>query len=204
MAKQSNPYTSARLIYRAVEEEADEPFLSSLFQDPAGQVNSSVSLHVPRSSSDTKKSVKWLKEECVCAVVICLPATSSAAGPGSDALKLTPIGIIHIDHSPTDKPHHRHGEIGIGIMAPYQRQGYGSEAIRWISRWAFMTAGYHRVSIAAAEYNEGAVRLYARLGFVEEGRWREVVFHEGKWWSIVLFSMIEHEWRALEQKEKEA
>ena len=53
----------------------------------------------------------------------------------------------------------------------------------------------HRIGIAAAEYNKGAVKLYERLGFTQEGRLRECNWHDGGFWDVVLFSMLEDEWR---------
>lgn len=60
----------------------------------------------------------------------------------------------------------------------------------------------HKVRIRAFGWNEGAVRLYARLGFVEEGREREALWHEGRWWDGVEMGMVEGEWRAMEEERK--
>lgn len=93
--------------------------------------------------------------------------------------------------------HHRFADIGIDILPEYQGKGYGSEAIGWILEWAFMTAGLHRVGIRCFAWNEGARRLYARLGFREEGVVRETLFYQGRWWDDVGFGMLEGEWREL-------
>jgi RimJ/RimL family protein N-acetyltransferase len=45
--------------------------------------------------------------------------------------------------------------------------------------------------------------LYARLGFVEEGREREALWHEGEWWDSVEFGMVEREWAVLREKWRE-
>jgi RimJ/RimL family protein N-acetyltransferase len=92
--------------------------------------------------------------------------------------------------------------IGISLAEPYRNKGYGSEAIRWILNWGFKTAGLHRIGIKVFAFNEGACRLYERLGFVREGIARESIFHDGKWWDEIELSMLDHEWRAMEEKKK--
>ena len=55
----------------------------------------------------------------------------------------------------------------------------------------------HRVSIAAFSFNEGAVRLYQRLGFVLEGRTREVAWYNGKYHDTIEMGMLRDEWLKL-------
>ena len=102
-----------------------------------------------------------------------------------------------------DQKHHRSTSIGLNLLPAYQGKGYGSEAIRWALEWAFEEAGMHRVAIQAFEYNEGARRLYERLGFVHEGTLREAFWHRGRWWADYEYGMLEDEWRAKQaQKER--
>jgi len=43
---------------------------------------------------------------------------------------------------------------------------------------------------------DGALyRLYERLGFVHEGRKRDYLWFDGKYWDMVQLAMLEHEWR---------
>jgi hypothetical protein len=41
------------------------------------------------------------------------------------------------------------------------------------------------------------------LGFTHEGREREMLWYEGRWWDSVEMGMLEGEWWALEKKRKE-
>ncbi|ORY14030.1 acyl-CoA N-acyltransferase [Clohesyomyces aquaticus] len=113
-----------------------------------------------------------------------------------------PIGQILLSGSSVRTTHHRNTEIGIDILPPFQGQGYGTEVILWALRIAFERFGLHRVVIRAFEYNEGAVRLYRRLGFKEEGRSRESLWFEGRWWDGFSFGMLEGEWRELRKEGK--
>ncbi|KAF2119322.1 acyl-CoA N-acyltransferase [Lophiotrema nucula] len=104
------------------------------------------------------------------------------------------IGQITLKALPAAMAHHRSTEIAIDILPEYQGKGYGSEAITWVLDYAFRRAGLHRVEVRAFAWNEGAVRLYEKLGFAFEGRKREALWHEGKWWDGVEFGMLESEW----------
>jgi RimJ/RimL family protein N-acetyltransferase len=63
--------------------------------------------------------------------------------------------------------------------------------------WAFRHGGLHRVGIQTFGFNERAQHLYKKLGFVEEGRSREAVWHDRKWHDMVDLGMLESEWMAL-------
>ena len=58
------------------------------------------------------------------------------------------------------------------------------------------------MSIRAFEWNKGAIRLYETLGFTHEGRAREMIWHEGRWWDSVDMGMLEGEWWELAEKRK--
>ena len=58
------------------------------------------------------------------------------------------------------------------------------------------------MSVRAFEWNTGAIKLYERLGFKHEGRGREALWHEGRWWDGLEMGMLEGEWRELVKKSK--
>lgn len=84
--------------------------------------------------------------------------------------------------------------IGISVAPPYQGQGYGSEAILWALDFAFRHANMHRVGIGAHAWNEGAWKLYERLGFVHEGRRRDAVWYDGAYRDTIDMGMLKTEW----------
>ncbi|KAF2490588.1 acyl-CoA N-acyltransferase [Lophium mytilinum] len=188
-----HPFQSKRLLFRAIED-SDDDFLHSVQSDPFAYANSSARLHVPESMAATKRWKKHVIEESILAVVICL---SPPELPGQSPEPPIPIGVISLTASPAHVAHHRNSMISVDIVAAYQGKGYGSEAIRWALKWGFQTAGLHSIGIEAFGFNEGAVRLYARLGFKEEGRRRECLWYEGEWWDEVQFGMLDREWREM-------
>jgi RimJ/RimL family protein N-acetyltransferase len=75
--------------------------------------------------------------------------------------------------------------------------GYGTEATALMVDHAFRVLGLHRVSLAVFEFNERAIRAYRRCGFVAEGRARQAIWRDGRWWDEIAMSILASEWRAL-------
>jgi RimJ/RimL family protein N-acetyltransferase len=181
----TTPFQYSRLTYRAVETPDDNTFFQALQQDPLGYANSNFSISKPQSKNDATKYQKDVAEDSMMGVVFCLGAPDTT----------TPIGCLHLTPLRPAHARHRHSTLAIDVLPEYQGQGYGTEAFQWALQWAFETRGLHRVSIAVFGYNEGAKRLYERLGFVVEGCRREFVWFQGKWWDDFQMGMLEREWR---------
>ncbi len=64
---------------------------------------------------------------------------------------------------------------------------------------AFEDLGMHRVELVVFDFNSPAIRLYTKLGFVEEGRLRESQAMGDEFWSLYQMSILEDEWRALKE-----
>ena len=82
-------------------------------------------------------------------------------------------------------------------------QGYGTEATRLMVDHAFETLGLHRIALAVFEFNERAIRSYRRVGFRIEGRAREAIRREGRWWDEIQMSLLSDDWltaRALDRE----
>lgn len=88
----------------------------------------------------------------------------------------------------------RGAKMGISIRPEDQGKGYGSEAIQWALEWAFVHAGLHRVALTVAEWNGRAIKVYEKLGFVLEGRMREALWKEGRWWDLLYMGVLSREW----------
>ncbi len=76
-------------------------------------------------------------------------------------------------------------------------RGYGSEATALMLEHAFGTLRLHRVALSVFAFNERAIRAYRKLGFVTEGRSRQAIWRDGRFWDEILMSIIEDEWRAV-------
>jgi RimJ/RimL family protein N-acetyltransferase len=90
--------------------------------------------------------------------------------------------------------------ITIGEKDAWGR-GYGTDATRLMLDHAFGSLGLHRVALFVFEFNERAIRAYRRCGFVIEGRSRESIFRDGRWWDELAMSVLESDWRRLRKIE---
>jgi RimJ/RimL family protein N-acetyltransferase len=86
--------------------------------------------------------------------------------------------------------------VGIALGREYIGRGYGTDAMRVIVGYGFREMGLHRVQLGVAAFNLAGVRAYQKAGFVQEGRYRESVLHDGRWYDSVLMSILDHEWAA--------
>jgi len=202
-------FQSKRLLYRAVEDnEEDKAFLQKqILNDHTIQTMSTDRLVRPSHKRSAEEFVRMF-HDAVLGVIICLqpeyqPQDNTNPSSDAEAFKSTPIGHLSLFHMlGSETSHHRHLTLGISLAPGFRGRGYGGEAINWGLDWAFRYAGVHRVSLSAFSYNENALKLYRKLGFVEEGREREAIYHLRAWHNIVLFSMLEHEWEKLREVEK--
>ena len=76
-------------------------------------------------------------------------------------------------------------------------QGFGTEATSLMMDHAFGTLGLHRVGLFVFEFNERAIRAYTRVGFVLEGRSRQSIRRDGKWWDELAMSMLDTDWQRI-------
>ena len=69
-------------------------------------------------------------------------------------------------------------ELGIAITAAKQDRGYGTEAIRAVTGYAFDKLGLKRVFLKVYPDNSRAIRVYEKCGYREYDRTEEDVFME--------------------------
>jgi RimJ/RimL family protein N-acetyltransferase len=93
------------------------------------------------------------------------------------------------------RPKDRCATLGIGLGLDYVGRGYGTDALRVMVDYGFREIGLHRIQLEVLAFNTVAIRAYTKAGFVEEGRRRAAVFHDGEWHDEVLMAVIETEWR---------
>ncbi len=83
--------------------------------------------------------------------------------------------------------------LGIGSVED-QRKGYGSQVLRMLLRFAFAELNLFRVTANVPEYNEAALALLKKFGFVEEVRRRQALEREGRRWDLLVFGLLKDEW----------
>lgn len=199
-----NIWRSERLLMRSAEP-ADEAFLQSMNDETSdGFQNSAPFLPVPQGAASAKAYREFL-EKALLGCIICIssptiaeedsPATKTPDSPPEKAEPI-PIGTVSLVAVGANLMHHRSTSLGVQLAPQHQGQGYGSEVILWALEWAFRHANLHRVGIGAFAYNEGAWKLYERLGFTHEGRKREAIWYDGEYHDTIDSGMLRREWQA--------
>jgi RimJ/RimL family protein N-acetyltransferase len=104
------------------------------------------------------------------------------------------IGLEAIDWK------NRCAELGIFIgEKAFWGQGYGTDAVRTLLRFAFEELNLNRVELRVFAFNERARRCYLHCGFVEEGRQRQAHYTEGRYHDVILMSILRAEWDPLRE-----
>lgn len=88
----------------------------------------------------------------------------------------------------------RQAELGFTVAREHQGRGLASEAVRTLLGYAFDTLALHRVFAVVDDRNGPAQRLLARVGFREEGRFRDNAWFKGAWSSERLYALLRSEW----------
>ena len=85
----------------------------------------------------------------------------------------------------------RTAKLGFGLSRQQDRgKGYGTDASRTLLRYAFDHMDLWRVSAHTYEYNNAAQRCFEKLGFVQEGRERQVFFCGGRRWDRLRYGLL--------------
>lgn len=102
------------------------------------------------------------------------------------------VGVVRL--APIDTAN-RAARLGIGILDPSRLgQGLGTEAIRLALAWGFGHLDLHRVSLSVLADNSRALAAYTRCGFVVEGRLRDTLHRDGRWYDDLSMAIFEPQW----------
>ncbi|MBQ7574545.1 MAG: GNAT family N-acetyltransferase [Clostridia bacterium] len=74
-----------------------------------------------------------------------------------------------------------------------QNKGIGTFATKEMLKHAFYNLNLNRVELSVLEYNERAIRMYEKCGFVREGKKRQVTFKNGKFIDMYIYSILRAE-----------
>jgi len=82
---------------------------------------------------------------------------------------------------------------GLAILPAHQRKGYATEAIFLLLRYFFLELRYQKVTVEVYAFNTGSAHLHERLGFVQEGRLRRMVYTGGEFHDLIYYGMTRKE-----------
>lgn len=93
---------------------------------------------------------------------------------------------------------HAHATTGtmIGVKSEWGK-GYGSEAMRLRTDYAFRQLNLHKLSSGAFADNEPSRRALGKAGYREVGVERESFFREGRWHDHWLCEILRSDWEQM-------
>ena len=98
----------------------------------------------------------------------------------------TPVGYIFLNNI---NLLHRNCYLGIVIGDSTQRgKGIGSEAIKLLSEYAFNTLNLNKITVEVVNQNKYAIKVYEKLGFVNEGCMKQQFFSNGEYYDVIIMS----------------
>ncbi len=91
----------------------------------------------------------------------------------------------------------RQCQFGIFIGDRAERgKGYGSEATRLITGFAFATLNLNRVWLHVTAENAAGIKAYEKVGYRREGVLRQAFYKEGRYHDLVTMAILREEWNA--------
>lgn len=84
--------------------------------------------------------------------------------------------------------------LGIYIGPYYRNLGYGSQAMHLLLDYAFNQLNLHSIHLDVYEFNQDALRLYQSMGFTICGNYTDAIYHNGKYWSIILMELLKKDY----------
>lgn len=86
-------------------------------------------------------------------------------------------------------------EVGFILGAEFQGQGFGYESLIDITRFAFNTHNYRKLTATVTSGNEASRRTLLKGGFKQEGTLRKNYFLHGRWQDDWIFGLLREEFR---------
>ena len=85
-------------------------------------------------------------------------------------------------------------EIGIFLAPDYWGEGFGTEASRLLTDYAFRERRVHRVMARVFEGNDASRNIWEKLGFRHEGTFVESEYLDGEYVDTNFFAVTKAEW----------
>lgn len=79
------------------------------------------------------------------------------------------IGFLFFIHNQKKKTSHT-GEFGVNVHPEYRGIGVGQQLVETLLKWAKQNEQIEKVYLQVFVTNNNAIKLYEKLGFIEEGR----------------------------------
>ena len=172
-------FLSGDRIYLRPMELEDVDMFCKWFNDP--EVRQYLSMVFPLSKLKEKEWVEKIQKDRDQVVLVIVVKSED-----------NPIGTVGLHRGDRTS---RNAEFGIAIgEKSYWSQGYGTEGAKLMIDYGFGTLNLHRIYLRVFAFNERARRSYIKIGFREEGVFRDAVYRDGRYHDVLVMSILKSEW----------
>ena len=89
--------------------------------------------------------------------------------------------------------HEQYITMGVYLGKEYRHKGLGKEAMSLAIHYMFQTQRFHAIHLEVFSFNQKAIEVYKKLGFVECGRWHKARYHMGESHDVILMELFREE-----------
>ena len=175
--------TTPRLLIRDHREDDLEAYHELLSNPTVMFRHSETSQTLEQSKERLRKSIEQINLPQRELYYLCMEerATSEFVGEiGYGVTKFTPLGKL--------------AGVGYFIHDRYWGNGYTTEAMKEVIRFAFEENGVYRFEAGCLKENAGSERVLQKCGFLKEADLKEYQWHDGKLKDRVLYRLLRSEW----------
>jgi RimJ/RimL family protein N-acetyltransferase len=170
-----------RLRLRAAERE-DLPRFVAWLNDP--EVTQFLLINLPMSMADEQRWFESMQAQPPAEHVLVIEIKEGDAWRPIGNTSFMDIGWIN-----------RSAEIGIFIgEKELWNKGYGRETMRLMIKHGFETLNLNRICLRVYEHNLRGIRAYEHAGFKYEGRMRQAIYKDGRYYDVLWMSVLRNEW----------
>ncbi len=90
--------------------------------------------------------------------------------------------------------------IGIHVWVGYRGKGYGTAAMRILLKYAFLERRLNKFNVWCVEGNVASITMMKKLGCVQEGVRRQIIYSGGRYLDGILFGLTKDEFVDNERK----
>jgi ribosomal-protein-alanine N-acetyltransferase len=105
------------------------------------------------------------------------------------------VGLINL--SQIFRKAFQNAYLGYQLFAGYTGQGFMTEAVGTVLRFAFIKIKLHRIEANVQPQNEASINVLRRCGFTKEGYSPKYLKIGGRWRDHERWAIIKEDWKAL-------
>lgn len=99
------------------------------------------------------------------------------------------VGNLNFSGGSRERTAHT-GEFGVSVLKEYWGKGIGEELIKYLIQWSKNSGIIRKINLRVRTDNSGGIRLYNKLGFIEEGRLKREFIINDKFYDSILMGLV--------------